>query len=184
MTPGGLTAPPRARSVPDVASELAPGTDVASRAQAGSMLGRNDYLRIRELDRRMIAGQSEEDAWAAIVTDKRIGFKRHRGADRVDVQVAARLLSAFYARVAPAELAVSRGRIARRAAAFAPKAWDRVEKIVMDEDPQVALSASKYALQAIGMGEKSAGATATFNGPANVVFTFASGQKARANGSA
>lgn len=170
-------------------------------------MARNDFLRIRELDRRILAGQSEAEAWAAIVTDAAIGIKPHRGADRIDVAAAARLLNSFYLRVAPAEAESSRAAVARHAAKFAPTAWKRVEALVNGDFGEgkvrvgaegeqrvsidaaaagVQLAASKFALQAVGFGVKdtgSAAAAATFNGPTNVVFSFANGQKARANGS-
>lgn len=180
------------------------GTDVASRARVG--LARNDFLRIRELDRRILAGQSEAEAWAAIVTDPAIGIKPYRGADRIDVAAAARTLNSFYLRVAPTEAASSRAAVARHAAKFAPAAWARVESLVNGDFGEakvrvgsegeqrvsidaaaagVQLAAAKFALQTVGVGVKSEGATnaATFNGPTNVVFSFAAGQKARANGS-
>lgn len=161
------------------------GTEIA-RPRAPDRLRKRDRLRILELDRRILAGQPEAEAWASIVTDSALGIGVHRGAKSIHVAESARLLDAFFARVAPAELAESKVRVARSAARFAPNAWARVELLIDDEDSGVALAAAKFALHTIGIGEKHAAQPSTgptFNGPTNVLVSFAAAQKARANGS-
>ena len=149
-------------------------------------LSPKDRARARELDRRILGGQSELDAWAAVVTDEGLGLRDYAGKPSAPVRVVATSLARFYERTASAVMAESRSRVAQRAATYAPRAWDRIEKLVQDQDSAVALQASKFALQTVGVGVKDgspASAAATFNGPTNVVFSFANGQKARANGS-
>lgn len=183
------------------------GTPIATRARpiGWSSL---DRLRAKELNRRIAAGEGELEAWAKIATDQRIGLGKYRGLASIPVAVAASSLGRFWLRINPDEAAEAVAAIRSRASNFARDAWDTVEATARGEFGQgkvrirgeeevveidaaaaaVRLKAATHALAIVGVSTQAAPVQpvtqATFNGPTNVVFTFADEMKKRANGTA
>jgi len=106
---------------------------LASRAQEPQWswsVHRLDRLRSREFARRLALGQTDLEAWGAVVTDATIGYRRYRGAASVDAGKLARTLAAFLRRVDSAEMERTLHSCRAVARDLAPKALARIEALV------------------------------------------------------
>lgn len=190
-------------------SELAPlpiGPRGTQLAPARARMHRRDWARLKHYRDLRRTTDDPIEAFTTVALDPGHGIADWAGKASIPRPTAARLWGRFCERVVPSELESSKAAIALDAATYAPAAWGRVKALVNGDFGEakvrvgsegeqrvsidaaaagVQLAAAKFALQTVGVGVKSEGATnaATFNGPTNVVFSFAAGQKARANGS-
>jgi hypothetical protein len=137
-------------------------------------LGRRlDLARVRELERRLAAGENEFEAWGEMLRADAFGYLDTRGKRELDARRVARSLVAFLERVEPLGMQASVRALRLRLRATARVAATQVQRLVDGafDDPAAAavtLRASELALKVAGVIESGPRATTQVNTQVNV----------------
>jgi hypothetical protein len=126
-----------------------------------------DRLRVRELLRRLDAGESELDAFWAVASDPKTGFARFRGlTERPSEIVLMRKYAALLERAAPELVTAARDLALSKLSGLGDDAVRAVQEVVSGDiaDGRIArarLDAAKSILASLGIGERSGVTIAT-----------------------
>jgi hypothetical protein len=126
-----------------------------------------DRVRVRELLRRLEAGEDEVDAFWRVASDPKTGYARFRGGtERPPEIVLTRKLASLLERTAPELVAAARDVARAKLAGMGDDAVRAVYEIVVGDiaDGRIArarLDAAQTVLQALGIGERAGMTVAT-----------------------